>query len=84
MITTLDEPDQAKASAHGISAGRFTAESDGGDLTEIAALISRGKVRPHVAKTFALEQAGDAQEQLKRGGVAGKIVLSIADKPLGH
>jgi len=73
-----------KASAHSVSASRFTAESNGADLAEIAALISQGKVRPHVSKTFALEQAADAQEQLKQGGVVGKIVLSIADKPAGH
>jgi len=84
LITTLDEPDQEKASAHSVSASRFTAESNGADLAEIAALISQGKVRPHVSKTFALEQAADAQEQLKQGGVVGKIVLSIADKPAGH
>ena len=79
LITTLDEPDQAKASAHGISASRFTARSDGADLAKIADLISRGKVRPHIAKTFALDQAGEAQEELKQGGIVGKIVLSVAD-----
>ncbi len=84
LITTLDAPDQAEASAHKVFASRFTAESDGGDLAEIAALISQGKVHPHVAKTFALEEAGDAQEQLKQGGIAGKIVLSLADKPSSH
>ena len=84
LITTLDEPDQEKASAHHIFASRFTAESNGADLVEIATLIRDGKVRPHVFKTFALEHAADAQEQLKQGGVAGKIVLSIADKPSTH
>ncbi len=82
LITTLDAPDPQKASAHNISASRFTAESDGADLAEIAALIRDGKVRPHIAKTFALEQAADAQEELQHGGVAGKIVLSVSDK--GH
>ena len=77
LITTLDAPDQQKASAHNVFAARFTAESDGGDLSRIAHLIEQGKVRPHVAKTFALEQAGDAQERLKQGGIAGKIVLSV-------
>ena len=84
LITTLDEPDQQKASAHKIFAGRFTAQSDGSDLTKIAALISQDKVRPHLAKTFALEQAADAQEQLTHGGIAGKIVLSVGGKSSGH
>ncbi len=84
LITTLDEPDQQKAAAHKISAARFTAQSDGADLAKIAALIKDGKVRPHVAKTFALEQAADAQTQLKEGGVAGKIVLSVGDTSSTH
>ncbi len=84
LITTLDEPDQQKASARNIFARRFTADANGADLTDIANLIRDGKVRPHVAKTFAFEQAGDAQEQLKQGGVAGKIVLSIGGKPSSH
>ncbi len=84
LITTLDQPDQAKASSHNIFASRFTAESNGADLAEIAALIRDGKVSPHISRTFALEQAADAQEQLKQGGIAGKIVLSVADTPLSH
>ena len=79
LITTLDPPDQAKAEAHRIFAARFTAESDGGDLTKIAALIQDGKVKPHLSRTFALEQAGDAQEQLQKGGLPGKIVLTVGD-----
>ena len=79
LITTLDPPDQAKAAEHNVFAARFTAESDGGDLGKIAALIADGKVKPHVSKTYTLEQAGDAQEQLKQGGLPGKIVLTVAD-----
>ncbi len=81
LITTLDPPDPAKASAHKIFAARFTAESDGADLKRIAALIEDGKVKPHVSTTFSLEQAGDAQERLKQGGLPGKIVLTVADAP---
>lgn len=84
LITTLDAPDQGKAAAHNVFASRFTAESDGADLAEIAALIKDGKVRPHIAKTFDLEHAADAQEQLKQGGIAGKIVLSIGENAPGH
>ncbi len=84
LITTLDEPDQQKAKAHNISAARFTAQSDGADLAQIAALIKDGKVKPHLAKTFALNQAGEAQTQLKQGGIAGKIVLTVGDKSSTH
>ncbi len=77
LITTLDEPDQEKAKAHNIFASRFTAESEGRDLAKIAALIKDDKVLPRVSKTFALEQAAEAQEQLKQGGVPGKIVLTV-------
>jgi NADPH:quinone reductase-like Zn-dependent oxidoreductase len=55
---------------------------DGADLAKIAALIKDGKVRPHVAKTFALEWAADTQEKLKQGGIAGKIVLTVGGTSL--
>lgn len=84
LITTLDAPDQQRASARNLLAARFTAESNGADLSQIAQLIEQGQVRPHVAKTFALEQAGDAQEELKQGGIAGKIVLSVAGISSAH
>jgi NADPH:quinone reductase-like Zn-dependent oxidoreductase len=45
------------------------------DLQTLFRLLQEGKIQPHVARTFPLEQAAEAQELLARGAVTGKIVL---------
>lgn len=41
-------------------------------------LIEAGKIRPQIAKTFALGQAADAHRVLEDGKIVGKVVLTIA------
>jgi propanol-preferring alcohol dehydrogenase len=47
------------------------------DLREVLALAARGKIRSHV-NTYPLENSNEALEQLRRGRVSGRIVLSFA------
>jgi NADPH:quinone reductase-like Zn-dependent oxidoreductase len=52
----------------------------GYDLGEyITPLVQEGGLRPHIAGTFALEDAAAAHEQLENGHVRGKLVLTISD-----
>ncbi|WP_027945864.1 medium chain dehydrogenase/reductase family protein [Amycolatopsis taiwanensis] len=46
------------------------------DLAAVLNLLAQGKISPIVAKTVPLEEAPDAQRQLERGAVGGKIVLT--------
>jgi NADPH:quinone reductase-like Zn-dependent oxidoreductase len=50
-------------------------EADGRELAEIAELVTSGKVRPHVAKTYPLDQARDALREVEEGHSVGKVVL---------
>ena len=56
-------------------AARYTVEADGAELAEIAELVATGKVKPHVAKTYSLDQASDALSEVEKGHSVGKIVL---------
>jgi NADPH:quinone reductase-like Zn-dependent oxidoreductase len=40
-------------------------------------LVEAGKIKPHIAKTFKLEQAAEAQDLVTKGGINGKVVLEI-------
>ena len=40
--------------------------------------LARGRLTPYVVETFPLEQAGTAHARLEQGGLAGKIVLTMA------
>jgi NADPH:quinone reductase-like Zn-dependent oxidoreductase len=52
-------------------------EPDRAGLEAIADLIETGELRPHVAQTFPLEEAGHAHEAGETGRTQGKLVLTI-------
>ena len=49
----------------------------GGDLEKLNAFIEAGKLRPVIAKTYALEKIAEAHRESEAGHVRGKIVLQI-------
>ncbi|MFJ6382520.1 NADP-dependent oxidoreductase [Kitasatospora sp. NPDC092039] len=53
-------------------------EPDYASLEAIAALVDEGRIRPHVAETFPLAEAGKAHELVGSGRVQGKVVLTVA------
>jgi NADPH:quinone reductase-like Zn-dependent oxidoreductase len=77
LVSTLTQPSQETALQYGVRALRYTVEASGSELAEIAALVKSGKVRPHVQKTFRLEEASLAMAAIEQGGAVGKIVLSL-------
>jgi NADPH:quinone reductase-like Zn-dependent oxidoreductase len=77
LVSTLTEPSQETALQYGVRALRYTVEADGSELDEITRLVVSGKVRPHVGKTFRLEEAVRAMAVVEHGGAAGKVVLSL-------
>ena len=78
LVSTLTEPSQDKAAQCGVRALRYTIEADSDELAEIAALVTSGKVKPHVQKTFPLSSAADALASVEQGHSVGKVVLKVA------
>jgi NADPH:quinone reductase-like Zn-dependent oxidoreductase len=77
LISTVQEPDKARAAAKHLKAERYMATPNGAELAEIAALIDAGKVKVEVAKTFPLAQAADAHRFLESQHPHGKVVLVV-------
>lgn len=78
MVSTLQEPDKAKAAAHKArSAPRYTAQPNGAQLKDIADLIDAGKVKVVVSETYPIEDVATAHQRLEEAHVRGKIVLTI-------
>jgi NADPH:quinone reductase-like Zn-dependent oxidoreductase len=77
LVSTLTEPSPETALTYGVRALRYTVEADGSELAQIADLVMTGKVKPHVQKTFRLEEAARAMAVVEQGGSVGKIVLSL-------
>jgi NADPH:quinone reductase-like Zn-dependent oxidoreductase len=77
LISTLKEPDQAKAQAKRARAARYMAQPNGRELAEIAALIDNGQVMPRIDRVFPLDEAARAEDTLEHEHVRGKIVLEV-------
>ena len=77
LVCTVQEPSQEQARAHGVRAMRYTAQPKGDQLREIDALIQAGKVRPHVARKYALGEAKEALRALEEGHTTGKLVFDL-------
>jgi NADPH:quinone reductase-like Zn-dependent oxidoreductase len=78
LVSTLTAPSQEKAREVGVRALRYTVEADGQELGEVAALVEAGKVRAHIAKTYALEKAAEALAYVEAGHTVGKVVLLVS------
>jgi NADPH:quinone reductase-like Zn-dependent oxidoreductase len=79
LVSTLTEPDQEKARAHGVRALRYAVQENAAELDEIARLIDAGKVKPKVSKIFPLAEAAGAQHYLAGQHPEGKVVLRVAE-----
>ena len=77
LVTTLTDPSQETAARYGVRAMRYTVEADGNELAEILSLVTSGKVKPHVQKTYPLEEAAQALNSVEQGHSIGKIVLTV-------
>jgi NADPH:quinone reductase-like Zn-dependent oxidoreductase len=77
LVSTVGQPDESTAVTYGVRAKGYMARPDGDHLTQIGRLIAAGRVRPTIAKTFPLAQAGEAQRFLEKDHPRGKVVLQI-------
>jgi len=79
LVSLLEPPSQEDAAKYGVRAAFMGAQPSSGLLKELADLLDRGQIKPHVDKVFPLEQARQAQELKRNSHIQGKIVLQIAD-----
>ena len=68
-----------EAARLGITVSTTQVNSHGGQLAEIAPLLSDGTIRIAIDSTFPLADAGRAHEHAAAGHLQGKIVLTVAD-----
>lgn len=78
LVSTLTEPSREKAREMGVRALRYTVEADGRELGEIAELVTAGRVKPQVEKTYPPEDASLALTAVEREHPVGKVVLVVS------
>ncbi|MFB7471017.1 NADP-dependent oxidoreductase [Kitasatospora sp. NPDC056184] len=67
----------AEVEAAGRRFAGVSVEPDYASLEAIARLVDEGRIRPHIAETFPLEEAAKAHELIGTGRTQGKIVLTV-------
>ena len=77
LVSTLGIADMGQAEAHGVRAAGFGCVPNGEQLRRVAELVDAGEVRPNVGAVMALDEAAQAQELNRTGGIKGKIVLTV-------
>ncbi|MEU4164818.1 NAD(P)-dependent alcohol dehydrogenase [Actinoplanes sp. NPDC026670] len=49
------------------------------DLSELAAMIATGRIRPAIEDIYRFDEAPAALDRIDRGGFAGKIIVAVAE-----
>ncbi len=77
LISTVQDPDPTKAAEAGVTAKRYMATPNSGQLANFAKLIDTGQVLVTVAKVFGLDEAVEAHRCLEEHDPHGKVVLQV-------
>jgi NADPH:quinone reductase-like Zn-dependent oxidoreductase len=77
LVTTLRISSPEVARDHSVRGEEVLVHPDTAQLTEIAALIDAGDLKPSVAAVLPLAEAGRAHGLSQTGHVRGKIVLQV-------
>ncbi len=78
LVSTVQPPDEALASARGVEAKMMFTRPRGDQLRELAARIDAGKLKINIVTVLPLERASEAEELNRSHRVTGKIVLRVA------
>jgi NADPH:quinone reductase-like Zn-dependent oxidoreductase len=78
LVATLGVSSPEAAHRHGVRGEGVMVRPDASQLTQIAALIDAGDLKPAVTTILPLAEAQQAHELSQTGHVRGKIVLQVA------
>ena len=77
LLSTVMPPSAELAAKYEVTAEFVQSNSNYKKLEFGKKLVEEGKIKASIAKVMKLEQAAEAQDLLSKGGVDGKVVLSI-------
>lgn len=78
LINLIGDIDEKAAHAAGVRAVEFGMTYDVGELKQIAELVEKGTIKPHISKVLPLDEVRKALELNQHGQSHGKIVLKVA------
>jgi NADPH:quinone reductase-like Zn-dependent oxidoreductase len=79
LVSLVEAPSEETAIAYGVRQSFAGAQADAGILTQIAALVDSGQIKPTVSTILPLDEVRQAHELSQSMHTRGKIVLQIVD-----
>ena len=79
LVSLVEPPSQEIAARHGVRASLLAAEANASQLTELAGLVSAGKLRPFVGTVLPLQDVREAHRLSETRHAQGKIVLRVIE-----
>ena len=73
----LNDDVEEKAASVNANGFKMLVQSNGKDMEELAKLLERGVLKPHIYKTFKFNEMSNAHEELEKGRTVGKIVVNF-------
>jgi NADPH2:quinone reductase len=77
VVSTVDEPDPARAASASVCAEKLDVAPDAVVLDEVGRELDARRLKTHVQKIYPLARAAEAQETSRAGHVRGKLVLNL-------
>ncbi len=77
LVSIVGAPPPKELEAHGLRGAGILVQPNAKQLSEIAALIEAGKLKPEVSEVLPLCEAARAHELSQGGHTRGKIVLQV-------
>jgi NADPH:quinone reductase-like Zn-dependent oxidoreductase len=78
LVSAVGAANAELAAQAGIRAVNMRSKGSAADLSEVAAFVERGDLKPRMGEVFPLEQTREAQDAGQQGRVKGKILLKVA------
>ncbi len=80
LVSTVQQPSQEAAAAHGVRQAMVVSSPPIDKvLTQVAALVESGQIKPHVSTVLPLHEIREAHRMLEGKHTRGKIVLQVAE-----
>jgi NADPH:quinone reductase len=78
LLSTIESAEAPTLAAQGIAASTFSLMPSAELLGRIERFVDDGQLKVAEVRTYPLEQAAEALEQVEHGHVRGKVVLRVA------
>ena len=78
LVSVTENPDQAIATKHGVSASFCFVQPNREQLEKLAELADAGKLKVNIDSEFKLDQVAEAHDRSETGRAQGKIIINVS------